>query len=112
MSSCRVHERSFPLKSSDFTRKYYLYEKKSDRRYYDEQIEVKGVLSQVTRDKNNNLVLILARRNEAYGVKCKFNKSASNLKQPLELQHFVTVKGTCKGLKEHILLVNCTFVEK
>lgn len=108
---CRVKKASFPLDASQFTMQYYLYENRSDRRYYNREVEVKGILSQVTRDKDKRLVAILARRGAPYGVKCTFKPTESLQKKPLELNSLVTVKGICKGLDEHVILVNCSFEE-
>jgi hypothetical protein len=109
---CRVKKASFPLDASQFTMQYYLYENRSDRRYYNQEIEVKGILSQVTRDKDKRLVVILAQRRAPYGVKCIFKPTESIQKKPLELNSLVTVKGICKGLDEHVVLVNCSFEER
>ncbi|MEA2042692.1 MAG: hypothetical protein U9N85_09100 [Bacteroidota bacterium] len=110
-SSCKIKELPSPISSSKLTQQYYLYENRVDRRYYNERIQVQGIMSQVTRDKNNNLVVILARKNDAYGVKCIFSKSASQHKTPLELQHRVVVEGKCRGIRRHVILENCKFIE-
>jgi hypothetical protein len=109
ITGCRVKQANFPLDASKFTMQYYLYENRSDRRYYNQEVEVKGILSQVTRDKDKRLVAILARRGAPYGVKCIFKPTESLQKKPLELNSYVTVKGICKGLDEHVILVNCSF---
>lgn len=112
LSACKLKLSEYPYNAAEFTQKYYLYERKADRQFLNQEVEVQGVLSQVTRDKENRLVVILARRHDPYGVKCIFTKEESRRKQPLELSKMVTVKGICMGLEEHVILTECVFTEK
>jgi hypothetical protein len=110
LPACRINLSETPADAAEFTRKYYLYERRADRQFLNQEIEIRGVLSQATRDKEDRLVIILARRNEPYGVKCIFSEKESKQKKPLELSRQVTVKGICKGLDEHVVLTDCRFV--
>ncbi len=108
LSACKLNFSEYPYNATELTQKYYLYERRANRQFLNEEITVKGTLSQVTKDKHNNMVILLARNNAPYGVKCIFNKKNAKINKTFELNTLVTVKGICIGLEEHVVLENCT----
>ncbi len=112
LGSCKLRMSEYPYNAAELTEKYYLYERRANKQLLDKEIEVKGILSQVTKDSKKNTVIILARRGEPYGVKCTFAPNASMPKSPLELNTEITIKGTCKGLSGHVIITNCHLVTR
>jgi hypothetical protein len=85
-------------------------EGQANRQYLDKVVQVKGILTAVSRGEDGSLNLALDAGNPMGGVTCEM--PAENAPEGANLQtgQQVTVKGQCTGILTDVLLVKCVLV--
>jgi hypothetical protein len=84
--------------------------RKSNRKYLYREITVQGTLSEMYKNKNDEVILILSDNKDAKGVKCTLDKEKQKITTPFRLNQKLTVKGFCIGYFETVEVKKCVIV--
>jgi hypothetical protein len=108
--SCKTPELTFPINSSQVADDYGKSKRKSNRKYQYKEIIVQGTLSEMYKNKNDEIVLYLADVKDVNGVKCTLDKEKQKITTPLKLHETLTIKGFCVGYFENVEIKKCEII--
>ncbi len=110
ISACKTPELTFPVNSSQVAEDYSKSKRKSNRKYQYKEIIVQGTLSEMYKNKNDEIVLYLADVKDVNGVKCTLDKEKQKITSPLKLHETLTIKGFCIGYFENVEIKKCEII--
>lgn len=98
------------ISATELYRQFSENEAQANQQYLDKVVQVKGVLTAVSRGEDGSLNLTLDAGNPMGGVTCEI--PAGNFAEGTNLQtgSQVTIKGQCTGILTDVLLVKCVLI--
>lgn len=87
--------------------RYHQDELKANRKYWNEPIQVEGIIKEVYQASDGNLKVLLQGGNRFYGVICKIQASEEQIEKPLKIGGQVIVQGRCFGMDNNVRLTDC-----
>lgn len=108
LASClsAINALSQSISASDLCRDYESNQLMADEKFKSQQIQVAGVINQITKNYKGNYLVILRGHKNGYGIKCVFPKESKNQLLSLKKGNPVKVEGTCKGFGKYENTVN------
>ena len=102
---------AFTLDATALVNEYDSNEKKANSKYLGKIIEVKGIISEKSKNSEGHIYVTLQGPDLA-GIGCEFEPKAqahlSNLKEGQE----VRIKGICSGVLMDVVMVDCSIVSE
>jgi len=94
------------ISAADFVHEYLADPASANDKYLDEEGESKviivtGLISSISKDQNNQFVIVLKDPNEKLGVSCTFMASTNNQAASLKVGNPVKIKGVIRSGAEH-----------
>ncbi len=116
----------FSLTSAALVLEYLTNPKEANERYLDDNgnsriLSVSGKIDAVSRDMNNQWVLLLKDPGEKAGVSCTFTSATNDQAEKLQVGQPITVKGVIRsgagydedlGLYEDVILEKCSILNE
>jgi len=112
VQSCKVKEPPlvFPLNPDVVFNDYKLDVLKSDKRYKDKDLVVKGKILEYYKNKAGEVVMILSSDNQTNGIICTLYNSEKQITKPLKKGDVYKLMGKCTGFKDNVILERCLIV--
>jgi hypothetical protein len=86
-------------------------EKRADSLYLNKVIQVKGVVSQISENQNNEKNLVLQTADPMYGISCTMYKNDSLNYKKIKSGDKTTIKGFCTGFTTDVVITNSSIVK-
>lgn len=96
-------EVSIPVTASQIFSDYNNNESQANALYLDKAISVTGEITEIKKNQENKMVLILKSGDPIFGVACTLKESSDKLKTGNQ----VTIKGICTGFASDVVLRDC-----
>ncbi len=92
----------FSLSATDLVAEYLLDSKKSDQKYLDNEgdskvLEISGTVADISKDFQNNIVLLLKSETDKAGVSCTFTPESNTKISSLKIGDEVIIKGVIRS---------------
>ncbi len=111
----------YSLSASELVNEYLLDAKKADQKYLDDEgdskvLEISGQVADITKDFQQNIVILIKSENDKAGVNCTFTPESNAKASALKTGDIVIIKGVIRSgaiydedldLYEHVNLEKC-----
>ncbi|MFN3404707.1 MAG: OB-fold protein [Cytophagaceae bacterium] len=108
-----VHEDAgFKLGANELYLKYQEDETAANEKYLDKVVQVAGRIDEITTDQKGNMVLVLKKEGEMFGVSCTLDESSRKYATDLKAGDKIMLKGivTGGGTMMDVVMVQCHIV--
>jgi len=92
----------FSLKASDLIAEYLADSEKANNKYLAEDgnskvLEITGTVFDISKDFNNQVVILLKSKSDKAGVSCTFTAETNNHAQSVKIGDMITIKGVIRS---------------
>ncbi len=92
----------FSLSATDLVAEYLLDSKKADQKYLDNEgdskvLEISGTVANISKDFQNNIVILLKSETDKAGVSCTFTLESNTKTSSLKIGDEVIIKGVIRS---------------
>ncbi|MBN1251101.1 MAG: hypothetical protein JXR51_16525 [Bacteroidales bacterium] len=97
-------------KASEIALEFKINYKKAISTYEGKSLTLIGRIDQYYKNKEGEIVIILAEKGKTEGVKCNLINSSKQVKKPLKQGKNIIIKGKCVGFNEMVIFDKCYII--
>ncbi|MBN1926631.1 MAG: hypothetical protein JW798_12425 [Prolixibacteraceae bacterium] len=83
----------------------------SDKKYIDRVVEVTGIVAEISKDQNDQTVIILQSPESFTGILCTLAEKEEKAARDIAAGDNITLKGICTGMLFEVVLNRCVIVK-
>ncbi len=108
--SAKGQSADFSYSADQLYQEYKFNERNGDKKFIGKVIEVTGTISEISKDNQGALVILLSADDALGGVLGTLEMSEAEKAAHLKLGKTVTLKGICSGMIMEVVLNRCTLI--
>ncbi|MFD2562379.1 OB-fold protein [Aquimarina rubra] len=85
-------------------------ETEANTKYLDQIVEISGMITEITTNKDGNGIITLSNENSIGNVLCHLSQEESKKLSNLKTLQKINIKGICTGYLMDVILVKCVIV--
>ncbi|OEK07847.1 hypothetical protein A8C32_15305 [Flavivirga aquatica] len=98
------------IKSSDLLNDFTVDETKANEKYLDKIIQVEGIISEISLDKEGRRIIALEGEDLLGNVTCYLSNEKNKTNERLKRGQSIIIKGICTGYLMDVVLVRCIII--